>query len=470
MKNKISIVCLLLFICSALSAQIPNKLTLNEKIYGLSKFWSDVEYNFVYLYKTDQSKWDKAYREAIVSIQKTENDYQYYKELKKLCAVLKDGHTQVYFPEDIENKIMVSMFGEYRLFLMNVQGKVYVIGTNKSKEKEIPLGSEIIKVNGLSTAEYQDKFVKPYISSSTVSYLNFKAGLNLLEGLGGDTYDVEIKTPKGEIKKLHLIHSKTEETAVNPEALPNQSLFEFKWLKNNIAYVKISSFENSSVVKDFESRLTELKNAKGIILDIRNNGGGSSKNSKNIAKYFVKGDTIYGAKNYSRKIIPTERALGSFLTPKDTIAGKAEWGLSKQETTDLFKAYSGSKFHEFEYKPQVIEPVEKLNVPTVVLTSVLTASAAEDFLIYLYNQKNITRVGEYSNGSTGQPLQIELPGNGSAIICTKKVTLPDGEEFIGVGIKPHNFIERNLNDTLYPVKFDSQLEAGINYLKGTLKN
>ncbi|WP_262901706.1 S41 family peptidase [Chryseobacterium sp. OSA05B] len=135
----------------------------------------------------------------------------------------------------------------------------------------------------------------------------------------------------------------------------------------------------------------------------------------------------------------------------------------------MFKAYLGSKFHEFEYKPQIVEPVEKLSVPTVVLTSVLTASAAEDFLIYLYNQKNITRVGGYSNGSTGQPLQIELPGNGSAIICTKKVTLPDGEEFIGVGIKPHIFVERNLNDTLYPLKFDSQLEAGINHLKAKVK-
>lgn len=469
MKNKISILFLLLFICSPLLAQIPNKLTLNEKIYGLSKFWSDVEYNFVYLYKTDQVKWDRAYKEAIANIQRTENDYEYYRELQKLCAVLKDGHTQVYLPENIQAQIMVSMFGEYRLFLTNVQGKVYIIGTNKSKEKEIPLGSEIVKVNGLSTAEYQDKFVKPYLSSSTSNYLNFKASTNLFEGVKGDAYDIEIKTPKGEIRKLHITHSKTEETAVNPEALPNQPLFEFKWLKNKIAYVKINTFENSSVVKDFESSLSELKNAKGIILDIRNNGGGSSKNSKNIAKYFVKGDTIYGAKNYSRKIIPTERALGSFLTPKDTISGKSEWGLSKEETTDLYKAYLGSKFHEFEYKPQVVDPVEKLNVPTVILTSVLTASAAEDFLIYLYNQKNIVRVGEYSNGSTGQPVQIALPGEGSAIICTKKVTLPNGEEFIGIGIKPHIFVERNLNDTLYPLKFDSQLETGVHYLENALK-
>jgi C-terminal processing protease CtpA/Prc len=464
-KNKILIVCLLSLVYSSVLSQIPNKLTLDEKIYGLSKFWSDANYNFVYMYKTDQAKWESAYKQAIENIQKTKNDYSYYRELQKLCAVLKDGHTQVYFPDDIQNKIMVSMFGEYRLFLTNVQGKTYIIGTNKSKEKEVPLGSEILKVNGLPVKEYQEKFVMPYISSSTTGYLNNKASSNLLEGVEGDEYDIEIKTPKGEIKKLHLIHSKTEETAVSPAPLTNQSIFEFKWLKNNIAYVKISTFENASVVKDFETKLPELKNAKGIVLDIRSNGGGSSKNSKNIAKYFIKGDTIYGARNYSREIIPTERAIGSFLTPKDTVNGKPEWGLSKEETTNLYKAYLGSKFYTFEYKPEIISPVEKLSVPTVVLTSNFTASAAEDFLIYLYSQKNIIRAGEYSSGSTGQPVQIELPGNASAWICTKKAVLPNGEEFVGIGIKPDIFVERNLNDTLYPDKYDSQLDAAVKYLK-----
>lgn len=27
----------------------PNKLTIEEKLFGLSKFWSEVKYNFVYL-------------------------------------------------------------------------------------------------------------------------------------------------------------------------------------------------------------------------------------------------------------------------------------------------------------------------------------------------------------------------------------------------------------------------------------
>lgn len=465
MKNKTLALATLLMATKFAFAQIQNTLSQNDKIYGLSKFWNDVNYNFVYMYKIDQEKWTTSYKEAITNVQKTENDYEYFRELQKLCAILKDGHTQVYLPDNVENQIMTTNFGAYRLFLTYVQGKVYVFDVNKSKEKEIPVGSEIVKVNGIPTNEYQQKFVKPYISSSTEHDLNNKAAYNLLSGLDGEEYDIEIRTPKNEIKKLHLTHTKTEEKELSSVPLPDRGNFEFKWLKNDIAYVAIRTFNDASVVDDFESKLSELQNAKKIILDIRDNGGGSGKTALNVAKYFVQNDTIYGAKNYSREIIPTERAIGSFLSAQDTISGKSQWGISKEEATNLYKAYLGSKFHAFDYKPTVVHTAIKFSVPIVVLTNNNTASAAEDFLIYLYNEKNIARIGDYTNGSTGQPLQIELPGNSTAWICTKKVELPNGEEFVGVGIKPQILVKRDLNDVLYPSKNDSQLDEAIKYLK-----
>jgi len=464
MKSKWLFLTCILLINNFVSGQISKTLTLDDKMYGLSKFWSDANYNFVYMYKVDQEKWNAAYKSAISNIQKTDNDYQYFRELQKLCSILKDGHTKVYFPENIQNKIMTTHFGEYRLFLTNVRGKIFVFDVNKSKEKEIPLGSEVIAVNGITSQEYQSRFVNPYISTSTDNDLNISAAYNLLSGLEGDQYDVELKMPNGVIKKIHVIHSKTEEKELSSIPLPKRNNFEFKWLNDETAYIAIRTFDDASVVTDFESKISELRNAKKIIVDVRNNGGGSGRNALNIAKYFVKSDTIYGARNYSREIIPTERAIGSFLSAQDTINGKAQWGISKEEAVNLYKAYLGSKFHTYEYTPTISHTEVKLAVPVAVLTNSNTASAAEDFLIYLDDQKNINRVGDYSNGSTGQPLQIELPGNTTAWICTKKVVLPNGEEFVGIGIKPDLIVERNLNDVLYPSKYDSQLEAAVKYL------
>lgn len=452
-------------ISNILKAQIPNTISPVDKQFGLSKFWSDVNNNFVYLYKIDQEQWNQAYREAIAAIQETKNDYEYFRELQRLCALLKDGHTQVFLPEALENQIMITNFGEYRILLSQVQGKVYITNVNKSKSQIIPIGSEVIKVNGMPTKEYQQQYVLPFISSSTEGDLLNKAAYNLLSGFDGDQYRIEIKTPKGKIEHFTLTHSEALENEWSSIPKGNQELSEFKWLKDKIGYFAIRSFDDVSVVQDFEENLPELQKAESIIIDLRDNGGGSGRNALNVAKYFVEGDSIYGARNYSREIIPTERAIGSFLTAQDTINGKEQWGLSKEEATNLYKAYSGTKFHSYEYKASYVQTKVKLKVPVVILTNNNTASAAEDFLIYLYNQKNIIRIGEYSNGSTGQPLQINLPANSTAWICTKKVTLANGEEFVGIGIKPNVLVEKDLQDVINPSKYDSQLEEAINYLK-----
>lgn len=455
---------------SQVSAQKTSTLSTDEKLYGLSKFWSEANYNFVYMYKVDPVQWDSAYRAAITNVQTTEDDFSYYRELQKLCGILKDGHTQVFLPDAVQEKLMTTNFGKYRIFLSYIEGRVVVSNVNRSMEKEIPVGSQVISVNGYPVDQYQQKFVKPFLSTSTENAMNHKAAFNLLTGFDGDSYEIVIRDPRGRSKKIALTHSKTQETelSINPE--DNQGNFEFRWLRDKTAYVALRSFEDAGVVDGFESMIEELKKAERIILDVRDNGGGSGKNAINIAKYFVVGDTLFGARNSSRSIVPTERAIGSFLTAQDTINGKTQWGLSKDETTELFNAYAGTKFHHFPYKPSIVSSKIKLKVPTAVLTNANTASAAEDFLIFLDGVPHIKRVGDHTNGSTGQPLQITLPGNASAWICTKKVTFPSGEEFVGIGIKPHILVPREVNDIIRPDRHDSQLDAALRYLRSIQKN
>jgi len=445
-------------------AQPTNALSLSDKIYGLSKFWSEVNYNFVYLYKVDKQQWEAAYKRAIENIQHTTSDYQYYRELQRLCAVLRDGHTQVYLPENIEKQLMLYSFGEYRIVPMNVAGKVLITQINKSKSKEIPFGSEIVKVNGIPTQAYINESVKPYISVSTLHELNNKAAAFLFRGFEGERFNIEIRTPNGKIRSLTLTHAPTEEKDVFPDSMPSKPNFELKWLQNKIAYIGIHTFNDAEVVKSFEEKLPEIQAAKGIILDLRNNSGGSAKNAKNIAKYFIEGNLLYGERTYSREIIPTDRGIGSFLTAEDTLKGKPEWGLSAEDSKAYFKAYLGSKFHEYPYAPDTLAATVKLLMPTIVLTGNYTNSAAEDFLIFLDGQKRVKRLGEYTSGSTGQPLQIDLPGNATAWICTKRATFPDGREFVGVGIEPDILVERTTNDILYPLKYDSQLEKAEKYI------
>jgi C-terminal processing protease CtpA/Prc len=102
-------------------------------------------------------------------------------------------------------------------------------------------------------------------------------------------------------------------------------------------------------------------------------------------------------------------------------------------------------------------------VPTVILTGHSTASAAEDFLIYADGQKHMTKIGQRTFGSTGQPFLFDMPGGGSARVCTKKDTYPDGREFVGYGIKPDIEVVPGLQD--YIKGNDPALTWALDYLK-----
>ena len=107
--------------------------------------------------------------------------------------MLKDGHTTIDYPETIQSKLMKTMFGEYRIFIENVDHKAIITKVNPSKKEVLPIGSEIISVNELSTDEYIAQFVSPYISSSTSHILEDIATSEMLQGLEGEQYILEIK-------------------------------------------------------------------------------------------------------------------------------------------------------------------------------------------------------------------------------------------------------------------------------------
>lgn len=435
--------------------QIPNKLTPNEKVYGLSKFWQEVNYNFIYLDKVDRTMWDNKYKELISTVQNTKNDYEYYRELQKFCALLKDGHTNIYFPKEIET--MNTMFGNYRLFIENIGGKAIITRTNLSKKDEIPFGSEIIEVNEKPTQQYIDEYVSPYISSSTNYVLEDWSRSSLLRGLEGETFNIKIRKPNKKIIELTLTHKKTEEKEVFPEFKAENQLLDFKWVNNETAYIALNSFSNKKIDSLFVEKLPELYKAKSLIIDLRNNGGGSTNIGTEILKYLTNDTILYGSKQRSRMHIPSFKAWGKYVTEKDTINNAWQ--------KKAYLSFHDKYYYDFEYEADTVKlKAKRIVIPTVILVGHNTASAAEDFLIYADKQKHMIKMGAKSFGSTGQPFLFDLPGGGSARVCTKKDTYPDGREFVGYGIIPDIEIIPTLDD--YLKNKDVVLEKAIKYLKG----
>ncbi|HEY1040050.1 MAG TPA: S41 family peptidase [Bacteroidia bacterium] len=448
--------------------QLPNTLTPAEKVYGLSKFWQEVNYNFIFLDKVGKSAWDSTYKAFIPVVLDTKNDYQYFRELERFCAFLKDGHTNVFMPEKKEYEQMTTMFGEYRIFLENIDGKAIVVRTNLSKKAEIPVGSEIIEVNGLTTAKYIEQNVAPYISSSTDYVLKDWSINRLLRGFEGDSYAVKIKKPKGEIISLKLTHTTTTEKEVFPAFDEGGGLLEFKWLPGQVAYLTLNGFDDEKIDSLFLQKLPELYKAKGLIIDLRNNGGGYTNIGLEIFQYLTNDTLLYGSRSLTRNHISTYKAWGAALSAADTVNGNSDWDMSKEEATQCYLAFNDQYYYKFDYEADTIKLKEKrVVVPTALLIGHRTASSAEDFLIYADNQKHMIKIGENTFGSTGQPYSFELVGGATARICTKKDVYPDGREFVGYGIKPDIEVKPTVND--YLQKKDPVLTKAIEYLKTKIK-
>lgn len=448
---------LMLFLSTFGIAQNFKKINTEERIYGLSKFWQEVNYNFVYFENSPGLDFDALYKLYLTKVINAKNDYEYYRVLKQFCAYLKDGHTNVMYPKYINDalyypRIKTERFGD----------KIYIINIGKSYENKIPKGSEIIKINGINVLEYLNSEVYPYISGPEHTVKN-QGAKKMLIGLTGSKLLLEIKTPGGKKQKVKVLINGKHESWVYPEIKKSEEIMSFKNLTNEIGYLEIKTFEYSPKLEQkFKEILPKLYGVKKLIIDIRRNGGGSSAVGNELVKYLTDKPYFYGGQGSTRKHLASHKAWGQF---GDSTATKK----MGTKPTPYFKKYIDYYYNrvwEMEPKNKIINDVKvpKLLYPLVVLTSNSTASAAEDFLISLDGaDRNVTIIGQKTFGSTGQPLFFELPKGGYFRVCTRKTTYSDGRKYVGVGVVPNIEVISSLSDFIN--NKDVVLEKAINYLK-----
>ena len=177
-----------------------------------------------------------------------------------------------------------------------------------------------------------------------------------------------------------------------------------------IGYISISSFTNT-VETEFKKALEELetKNISGLIIDLRNDGGGYLKGASSIASLFLeKGKTIYS--------------------------------LEGKDKTDTYKD----------------ETDEKRDYKVGVLINAGSASASEVLASALKDSYGAILIGEVSYGK-GRVQQTKSLEDGSMVkYTTAKWLRPNGDCIDGFGLQPdYEVTLEKGEDGLY---HDTQLE------------
>lgn len=143
-------------------------------------------------------------------------------------------------------------------------------------------------------------------------------------------------------------------------------------LSNEIGYVYYGSFNSATGDANLDNMLSFFANCKGLIIDVRDNGGGYLTNSTKIAARFTN-------KRVSAGFIQHKRGPGH---------------------TDF------SELHPIWLDPS---PRLRWDKQVVVLTNRHTYSAANNFVGIMRTLPAVTVMGDRTGGGSGMPASSELP-------------------------------------------------------------
>ncbi len=259
------LICSMIMYCTCGQENSEKSLSDIEKITGLSKCWSEVKYNFVYFDKLSFD-WDSLYQATIPVVPATKNDFEYFRELQRFIATLKDAHTSVSW----ERRDLWNNWATIPLLTKLIEGKMVVTAVlnDTLEQKGIKKGLEIIQINEMDVHEYVSTKIKPYIHSSTEQWMNLRAyGREATRGKKSEEIRLTFKDGGNNTFSHSISHSMSEKN------LSSKSLFDFKEMDDNIGLLKINSFWGDNYIEQFDSIYEKLSHLDALIIDIRNNGG-----------------------------------------------------------------------------------------------------------------------------------------------------------------------------------------------------
>ena len=150
----------------------------------------------------------------------------------------------------------------------------------------------------------------------------------------------------------------------------------YRILDDNIGYIRYDSFQLPVGEGGLDDALSYMALCRGLIIDIRNNGGGNLTTAERLAGRFVQ-----------------EKTLVSYMQHK-----------------------TGTGHHDFSsLEARYLEPSSNLrwHKPVCVLTNRSVFSAANDFAVMMHALPNVKLIGDRTGGGSGLPMSSSLPNGWS---------------------------------------------------------
>ncbi|MDR2621918.1 MAG: S41 family peptidase [Dysgonamonadaceae bacterium] len=200
----------------------------------------------------------------------------------------------------------------------------------------------------------------------------------------------------------------------------------YKILEDSIGYLYYGNFSSVIGEANLDYIIHKMTGCRGLIIDVRNNGGGLLSNVDKLTSRFAKEKTLVGYIQHK-----TGKGHNDFSEPVE----------------------------------RYIEPSNRLRYqkPVVVLTNRSCFSATNDFVNAMRYCPNIRILGDRTGGGSGLPFSSELP-NGWSVRFSACPMLDASKQHVEFGIDPDIRID------LLPSDADKGKDTLIEAAKSILRN
>lgn len=348
----------------------------------------------------------------------TESDGKYFKELKKAYDNIINGYVE---KVDEAKLIDAAIEGMY-----NYLGDPYTSYIDQSSTDDLTdrLNGEYTGI-GVEITKIEEGIIVINVFENGPAYnAGIEPGDILVKLNGNDITNSSAADVSNSIKnsnqssvELSVLRDGitiTKTVNIKNVNVPSVSKENF----NDTGYIKIDTFSNTTYTQFKEAlEALEKNNINGLVIDVRNNGGGYLNSAAEIAELFIeKGKNIYGLENKK-----------------------------------------GKTFYEDNTKTQ-------RNYKIAVLINSSSASASEILASALKESYGATIIGTTSYGKGTVQETSKLSSGGMVKYTTAYWLTPNGNSVNNVGIKPDIEIILDKTDE-YQYETDNQLQGALNAVK-----
>jgi carboxyl-terminal processing protease len=363
--------------------------------------------------------WQEMRRSLRPRAAEARDEAELYALLRSMLGHLRDPHTRVYAPGE-STDWRVQHYVSIGVAVRELHGQVVVTDVERESEAEragLRAGDAILKVEDEPVASLLARRLAEQGADNSQS-ARLAAVAHLFEGARGARVTLTFARAGEERERVAAL------VRAPRTRLPS---FETKGEGRGVRLVRFNIFTPEVAAQFARSLGDELKGARSLVIDLRDNGGGEAESMADLAS----------------TLLPAGLSLGRFTDRAGAVRLEPFTRGALLSSADSFKRFRG---------------------PLMLLTNARTASAAEVFAASLRETNRATVIGEATCGCVlGIRRRHTLPDGGILDVSEMDYHTARGTRLEGAGLRPDVAVEPTREDLRR--RRDRALERALEILK-----